>query len=112
MNVETKQIVDGTFWYSLDNNGQFQQCTYVALLDTYICFIEVSTFIKFAGSSGNTISKLSAGVHHIIFKFVPTKLSDTHVTKKVCEFKTEPTGMYYVTDCKYLMCHVSQTYIF
>ena len=46
LNVKTKQIADGTFWYSLDNNGQFQQCTYVALLDTYMCFIEVSTFIN------------------------------------------------------------------
>ena len=52
-------------------------------------------FINFniAGSSGETLSNLSAGVHHIIFKFIPTKFSDAYIVSKTCQFKIKPTGV-------------------
>ena len=49
----------------------------------------ISFFINFAGSSGDTLSKLLAGTHHIIFKFIPTNLPDAFSKKH--QFEIEPT---------------------
>ena len=58
-----------------------------------IHYLLIFCFLNIAGSSGKTLSKLSAGVHHIIFKFIPTKFSDAYIVSKTCQFKIKPTGI-------------------
>ena len=53
-----------------------------------------SAFANFSGSSGDTMSNLPAGVHNIIFKFIPTKFSDTYIVLKKCQFEIKHTGTY------------------
>ena len=57
------------------------------------------TFINFAGSSGDTVSKLSAGTHHVDFKFIPTNLSDAFSVSEEHQFEIEPTGYYIDIHC-------------
>ena len=40
------------------------------------------------------LSNLPAGVHHIIFKFIPTKFSDTLIVSQEYQFEIKPTGLY------------------
>lgn len=75
----------GTQWMTLNLSNNVHMLLYLNIYDLVI--------INFAGSSGDILSNLSAGVHHIIFKFIPTKLSDAYIVLKTLEFKIKPTGI-------------------
>ena len=54
------------------------------------------------GLSGSTLSSLSAGVHHIVFHFIPNDLPEAHSITQECQFEIEPTGYYIRT---YVIIH-------
>ena len=57
------------------------------------------TFITFAGSSGDTVSKLSAGTHCVDFKFIPTNSPDAFSVSREHQFEIEPTSYYVDIHC-------------
>ena len=87
--MDTKPKVDGTFWYLLDDSEPFQQC--VLQITSYSHSLRIN-IINSPGSSGTTLSKLSAGTHRIVFKFIPTDSPDVFSVSKEHQFEIEPTG--------------------
>ena len=61
-------------------------------VDTYSLYVNVFTSFDFAGSSGHTLSKLSAGTHHIVFRFIPTDSPDAFSVSDEYQFEIDPTG--------------------
>ena len=69
-------------------------------VDTYSLYVNIFASFDFAGSTGDTLSELSAGTHHVVFRFIPTDSPDAFSISKECYFKIEPTGYYYI-QCTY-----------
>ena len=69
----------------------------------------VSLFVNFIGSSGDTLSKLSVGKHHIVFKFIPMEcdMPDDFSVTKDHHFEIEPTAYEYTpTESSQPLCQL------
>ena len=69
------------------------------------------SLINFAGSSGDTLSKLSAGTHHIVFRFIPTDSPDAFSVSNEYQFEIEPIGYQILNLAMYIM-HIHKIFLF
>ena len=88
MTLHTKENIDGTFECKLDYDESFQSCMCSKLLLnlTYLCI-----YICISGLSADTLLKLSAGVHNITVKFIPTNFPDLSVIENH-KLEIQPIG--------------------
>ena len=88
LHLDTKPKVGGMFWYQLNKNRSFQQCTSV----TAVVYLHRLIFTLFTGPSDNTLQKLSAGTYRITFKFIPTNSPEAFSISEELHFEIEPIG--------------------
>ena len=70
-----------------------------------LCIIVLCSWV-ITGLSESTLPSLSAGVHHVIFHFIPNYLPEAHSTTREYQFEIEPTG-YYILNSMFI-CIISR----